>query len=192
MPDSYHHGDLRRTLLHAAAEAIAADGAGALSLRELARRAGVSHAAPAHHFGDRTGLLTALAAEGYRLLAAALTATWQSTGSFLDVGVTYLLFALDHPGHFAVMFEPGLLRTDDGDLRQARAASRELLYGPASRSGAGSYEAGVAAWSLMHGLATLIRAGNLPAEATADPAAFARRVGAHLFTRPPEPARAEE
>lgn len=184
VPDPYHHGDLRRVLLAAAAEAVAADGASALSLRELARRAGVSHAAPAHHFGDKTGLLTALAAEGYRLLAAALAAAWQATGSFLEVGVAYLMFALDHPGHFAVMFEPTLLRADDDELRRARAGSRGLLYGPAGRSGAPSYEAAVAAWSLMHGLATLIRAGNLPAEATADPADFARRVGAHLFASP--------
>ncbi len=66
---AYHHGDLRRALLAAALEAIEESGPAALSLRDLARRAGVSHAAPAHHFGDKAGLLTALAAEGFDLLA---------------------------------------------------------------------------------------------------------------------------
>ncbi|MYW35224.1 helix-turn-helix domain-containing protein, partial [Streptomyces sp. SID2119] len=61
---TYHHGDLRRAILSAALDAIAAEGPAALSLRDLARRAGVSHAAPAHHFKDRTGLLTAVATEG--------------------------------------------------------------------------------------------------------------------------------
>lgn len=69
---AYHHGDLRRALLTAALDAIAQEGPDALSLRDLARRAGVSHAAPAHHFKDRTGLLTAVAAEGYALFADAL------------------------------------------------------------------------------------------------------------------------
>ena len=82
--DSYHHGDLRRTLLVAAAAAIDESGPAALSLRDLARRAGVSHAAPAHHFTDKAGLLTALAAEGFDLLAAALNATRAETGSFLE------------------------------------------------------------------------------------------------------------
>ena len=68
----YHHGDLRRTLLDTALDAVAEHGPAALSLRDVARRAGVSHAAPAHHFGDKTGLLTALAAEGWSGLADAL------------------------------------------------------------------------------------------------------------------------
>src|SRR6266536_5182875 len=71
---AYHHGDLRRALLVAAVEVIEESGPAALSLRDLARRAGVSHAAPQHHFGDKAGLLTAVAAEGYRRLATALEA----------------------------------------------------------------------------------------------------------------------
>jgi AcrR family transcriptional regulator len=67
----YHHGDLRRAILDAAVESISAHGSTALSLREVSRRAGVSHAAPIHHFGDKAGVLTALAAEGYELLAEA-------------------------------------------------------------------------------------------------------------------------
>src|SRR5687768_10681055 len=100
---SYHHGDLRRVLLAEAAAAIADVGPAALSLRELARRAGVSHAAPAHHFGDKTGLLTALAVEGYDLLGSALAASWESEHDFLEVGVAYVGFAVDHPAHFLVM-----------------------------------------------------------------------------------------
>jgi AcrR family transcriptional regulator len=65
----YHHGDLRRALLEAAVQAIAEVGPAAVSLRDLARRVGVSHAAPAHHFGDKAGLLTAVAADGFRRLA---------------------------------------------------------------------------------------------------------------------------
>src|SRR2546423_2801057 len=105
---AYHHGDLRRTLLAAAVEAIAEHGPAAISLRDLARRADVSHAAPAHHFGDKAGLLTAIAAEGYLLLAAALHDAAARTGSFLEVGVAYVGFAVDQPAHFAVMYRPDL------------------------------------------------------------------------------------
>src|SRR5437763_13451961 len=116
----YHHGDLRRTLLAAAAEAIAEHGPAAISLRDLARRADVSHAAPAHHFGDKAGLLTALAAEGYGLLAAALGEAAERTGSFLEVGVAYVGFAVDHPAHFAVMYRPDLYHAGDPLVAEAR------------------------------------------------------------------------
>ena len=86
----YHHGDLRRAVLDAAVAAIAESGPAALSLRDLARRAEVSHAAPAHHFGDKAGVLTALAAEGYALLGDALLETHDRTGDFLEVGVAYV------------------------------------------------------------------------------------------------------
>src|SRR5918998_1426102 len=92
----YHHGNLRRAVLDAAITAIAESGPDALSLRQLATRIGVSHGAPAHHFGDRAGLLTAVAAEGYELLAEALTAAQRQAGDFLDVGVAYVRFAVEH------------------------------------------------------------------------------------------------
>src|SRR5918998_1032836 len=95
----YHHGQLRQVILAAAVDALAESGPARLSLRELARRAGVSHAAPAHHFGDKAGLLTAVAAEGYTLLAEALTAAQQLAGDFLDVGVAYVRFAVEHRAH---------------------------------------------------------------------------------------------
>ncbi|MGW0331185.1 TetR/AcrR family transcriptional regulator [Streptomyces sp. NPDC003011] len=159
---AYHHGDLRRTILTAALDVIAADGPSALSLRDLARRAGVSHAAPAHHFKDRTGLLTAIAAEGFGLLAG----TVREAADLKDAGVRYVRFARDHPAHFAVMFAPGLLRPDDLELTTARALATDALRDAVSavRSadfGIDARLAGVAAWSLAHGFATLLLGHNL-------------------------------
>jgi AcrR family transcriptional regulator len=133
----YHHGDLRRVLLEAAVEAIDEVGPAALSLRDLARRAGVSHAAPAHHFGDKAGLLTAVAADGFRRLAATLGDAYRATGSFLEVGVAYVRFAVTHRAHFEVMFRPELYRADDPALAQARDAARSLLYPPAAEAADG-------------------------------------------------------
>lgn len=125
---TYHHGDLRRALLAAAAEAITENGVAALSMRDLARRAGVSHAAPAHHFGDKAGLLTALATEGYELLARALATSRLASNSFLEMGVSYVRFAVTRRAHFEVMFRPDLYHADDPDLLAARARSGDALY----------------------------------------------------------------
>ena len=112
----YHHGDLRRALLDTALEAVGEQGPAAVSLRDVARRAGVSHAAPTHHFRDKTALLTALAAEGWSLLADALRDVSTDGGDFAELGVAYVLFATAHPAHFAVMRAPGLARADDPEL----------------------------------------------------------------------------
>jgi AcrR family transcriptional regulator len=155
----YHHGDLPRSFIAAAVERIARDGPAALSLRELARDLGVSHAAPRHHFGDRVGLLTAIAIEGFRGLDEALETAWRETRSLLELGVAYVRFATAHPGHFAVMFRPDILRDDDPALVAARDATwRRLLDGVAGMPGIEPGEreaAATAAWSLTHGLATL-------------------------------------
>jgi AcrR family transcriptional regulator len=182
----YHHGDLRRALLQAALQAIAEVGPAAVSLRDLARRTGVSHAAPAHHFGDKAGLLTAVATDGFRRLAATLGETYQATGSFLEVGVAYVRFAVTHRAHFEVMFRPELYRPDDPELVQARDAARALLYPPAAEAannpdGEGAVRAGVAAWSLVHGLATLWLNHNLPPQLGDDPQQITREVAHHLF-----------
>jgi AcrR family transcriptional regulator len=178
----YHHGDLRRVLLEAAVEAIDEAGPAALSLRDLARRAGVSHAAPAHHFGDKAGLLTAVAADGFRLLAATLGDAYRATGSFLEVGVAYARFAVTHRAHFEVMFRPELYRSDDPELAQARDAARSLLYPPAADgSGGDDLRAAVAAWSLVHGLITLWLNRNLPPQLGDDPEQIVREVARYLF-----------
>jgi AcrR family transcriptional regulator len=187
----YHHGDLRRVLLAAAVEAVAERGPAQVSLRELARRAGVSHAAPAHHFGDKAGLLTAVAEEGYRLLAAELRAAWAETGRFLDVGVAYVRFAIRHRAHFEVMFRPELYRPDEPSLLAARRSAAEMLFGPAGSMRGDDREfdpvlAGVAAWSLVHGLVILWLNGNLPPELGRDPEAIARSVARYLFAPGPD------
>ncbi|HET9007535.1 MAG TPA: TetR/AcrR family transcriptional regulator [Actinomycetes bacterium] len=179
----YHHGDLPRALLEAAVEAIEEVGPAALSLRDLARRAGVSHAAPAHHFGDKAGLLTALAVEGYDRLADELGGAGDD---LLEVGVAYVRFAVDHRAHFEVMFRPELYRPDDPELIQAREQARALLYPPAAEAAntpdsGGDIRAGVAAWSLVHGLATLWLNHNLPPQLGDDPEQITRDVAHYLF-----------
>jgi AcrR family transcriptional regulator len=181
----YHHGDLRRALLEAALQAIAEVGPAAVSLRDLARRTGVSHAAPAHHFGDKAGLLTAVATDGFERLAATLRETYQATGSFLEVGVAYVRFAVTHRAHFEVMFRPELYRTNDPNLVRARDAARALLYPPAADLANGpdgdEVRAAVAAWSLVHGLATLWLNHNLPPQLGDDPEQITREVAHYLF-----------
>jgi AcrR family transcriptional regulator len=180
----YHHGDLRRVLLQAAVEVIQESGPAAVRLRDLARRAGVSHAAPAYHFGDKAGLLSAVAADGFRRLAETLREAHERSGDLLEVGVAYVRFAVTHRAHFEVMFRPELYRTDDPEVVAARQASRALLYGPVTGRPEplpDDLPAAVAAWSLVHGLATLWLNGNLPPQLGDDPERIARDAARHLF-----------
>jgi len=175
----YHHGDLRAALLRAAVDAIGQAGPAGMSLRDVARRAGVSHAAAAYHFGDKAGLLTAVAAQGYRMLTQELQNARDSGRGFLEVGVAYVRFAVSHRAHFEVMYRPELYRPDDSEVREARAGAAVLLYGTASPD-AGQLAAGAAAWSLVHGLATLWLNGNLPPQLGTDPEEITRRVAPYL------------
>lgn len=174
----YHHGDLRRAVLDAAVAAITEHGPAGISLRDLARRAGVSHAGPVHHFGDKAGVLTALAAEGFDLLADALAA--ESDRDFVEVGVAYVRFAIAHRAHFEVMFRPELHREGDAALAVARDRAGALLTSGAS-SVSDDAMAGVAAWSLMHGFANLWLTGALRAELQEDPDTAARAIARLLF-----------
>ncbi|MEO3775169.1 TetR/AcrR family transcriptional regulator [Micromonospora sp. B9E7] len=181
---AYHHGDLRRALLAAALDAIREVGPGALSLRDLARRAGVSHAAPTHHFGDKAGLLTTLAAQGFDLLAQTLAA---ANDDLLEAGVAYVDFAVTHRAYFEVMFRPELYRADDPELLTARERA-----GAALRSGVAALPTGgapadtdrdaLAAWSIAHGFATLWLAGALPHRVGDSPREAARAVLRRLTT----------
>lgn len=118
----YHHGSLRSTILEAAIDYIAEYGPASLSLRELARRAGVSHAAPAHHFGNKTGVFTAIATEGFRLVAETTQAT-EGPSAMGAAGSAYLRFAVSHPAHFMIMSRPDLYDGEDAELIAARSAS---------------------------------------------------------------------
>jgi AcrR family transcriptional regulator len=185
----YHHGDLRQAVLTAAIAVLGESGPTQLSLRDLARRAGVSHAAPAHHFGDKAGLLTAVAAQGYDLLADTLSAARQRSADFLEVGVAYVRFAVDHRAHFEVMFRPDLYRPDDPEVATARQRAADALYGgvrsvAATGRGPDIPLAGVAAWSLVHGFATLWLNHALPPGLGDDPQAAARAVAALMFRTP--------
>ncbi|MFI0355409.1 TetR/AcrR family transcriptional regulator [Actinomadura sp. 9N407] len=177
----YHHGNLRRVIIDAAVEAITESGTATWSLRELARRAGVSHAAPAHHFGDKAGLLTAVAAEGYRLFADALAA---GGDDFLEVGTSYVRFATDQRGYFEVMFRPALYRADDAEVIACRDAAGAILARGA-RTVSGDPERArtieIAAWSVVHGFAELWLSGALPDDIGDSPADAARSMLSVLF-----------
>jgi AcrR family transcriptional regulator len=179
--DTYHHGDLKATILGEAAALVAERGAAALSLRELARAAGVSHAAPAHHFTDRRGLFTALATEGFRMLADALAG---ARPDFLDAALAYVRFAIDHPGHYAVMFDKSLYDAADQGLVVAEtAAGAELAAGVRTlddpRANDDPQAAALAAWSLVHGFSLLWL--NKAIDNDTDPIATVHRVAGMLY-----------
>ncbi|MBI9113402.1 TetR/AcrR family transcriptional regulator [Sanguibacter suaedae] len=175
----YHHGDLRAVLLSEAASVVAADGPDALTLRGLARRAGVSHAAPAHHFRDRRGLLTALATEGFVRLERAM----RSAPTFLETAVAYVEFATGAGrGHYAVMFDSSRTDPRDPDLEAARTAAGQVLLDGTGTVEPRSADAPLAAFALVHGLATLVMSGALRAtHPGADVGDLTRRAARVLF-----------
>jgi AcrR family transcriptional regulator len=175
----HHHGGLRQTLVEAAVATIGDVGPAAMSLREVARRAGVTHPAAAYHFGDKAGLLTAVAAEGYRLLGDALSEAQQRTGDFLEVGVAYVRFAVTHRAYFEVMYRPELYDRADPAVQEARAAAGALLY-RSPHPDARQLSEGIAAWAITHGIATLWLNGNLPPQLGDDPEQITRVVACHL------------
>ena len=163
----YHHGDLRRAVLDGALAAIEAHGPAALSLRDVARRAGVSHAAPAHHVGDKAGVLGAIAAEGYLKVAEVTRDALERGESFMDGGLAYIRFAIENRAYFEVMFRPDLYGADRPDVVAARAAAGAVLadavrdeLGP-DASEEDVIGGVVTVWSFCHGFATLWLTGNL-------------------------------
>lgn len=128
----YHHGDLPRALREAALQLIEERGTASLTLSEVARRVGVSHAAPYRHYADKAALLTALSAEGAHLLADQVGAALASAGTdprarFLDAGYAYVRFAVDNPAYFQAMFASECDREDPAAVA-ARERSLGLLY----------------------------------------------------------------
>jgi AcrR family transcriptional regulator len=164
----YHHGDLRTAALERVAAVVAEMGPGAVTMRGVATDLGVTHTALGHAFGSRRGMLTALAVDGYRELGERMRG---AGGGLLAIGLAYVRFGLERPGHFAVMFEPELLDGSDATLAQARAATRDGLRRAVEGMVGESREAAaatLAAWSLMHGLVHLERSGMVSGSGLAD------------------------
>ncbi|SDR87411.1 TetR/AcrR family transcriptional regulator [Bradyrhizobium canariense] len=166
---SYHHGALRDALLEAAERVLERDGLSGLTLRAVAREAGVSHAAPTHHFGDLTGLVSELAAIGFRQFNAAMAAA--STASLpleraLARAKAYVGYAQAHPGMYGLMFRTERLDMSRPSLHEAANASFAGLAGAIGASRhehieekALSLDQGAAiarAWSLVHGFTMLL------------------------------------
>jgi AcrR family transcriptional regulator len=171
----YHHGDLHEALLRAAEQVLERDGLAGLTLRAVAREAGVSHAAPTHHFGDLTGLLSELAAIGFRQFGAAMAAARASAATLPERGMAsakaYVAYAQAHPGMYGLMFRSERLDYSRPSLHEASEAS---FAGLARGVGASRQEqisgeslsldqaaAIASAWSLVHGFTMLLLEGRL-------------------------------
>lgn len=169
---SYHHGALREALLAAAESLLLEQGVDAFSLRACARRAGVSHAAPAHHFGDARGLLTAFATVGFERMAALMqryrdSAPADPVQRLLAVGQAYIDFALVNRAHFQLMFGSDRLDAGDAALAAAAQATADMLgQAMAAVMAAGQLPPAslqprlLLAWSAVHGFATLVTEGQ--------------------------------
>jgi len=179
-PKSPEHLDVKRAVLDAAIEIIATDGPEALSMREVARRADISHQAPYHHFTDRAGILAAISEEGFRAFAAEFRATLSSSSSPLtDCLRTYVRFAMEHKGHFRVVFRSDICGVETHEPTRAAADEAFLalldfaaLVNPAAAQGPDAFTLPTLLWSQAHGLATLLIDGplrnKLPPELTID------------------------
>jgi AcrR family transcriptional regulator len=170
----YHHGDLRAALLDTVGRIIRERGIAFVSIREVARRASVSHAAPAHHFRNKSGLLTAFAAQGYDRLADTISEAIASAHATTPpdvveaMGRGYVRFALDNREHFGIMFRAELLDSQDEQYVRATDRAFAALRDTAARAVSEGYLNGAdpmltaaSAWSLVHGLAALWLSGRM-------------------------------
>jgi AcrR family transcriptional regulator len=183
----YHHGHLREVLLQAAIQLIAEVGPAGFTLREVARRAGVSHNAPYRHFPDREGLLAAVAAQGFRELTQAMVEAAQqeskAVGQLKCAGLAYVEFALRRPEHFTVMFDSPVARRKSPDYADAaEEAFRTLVSLVKNGQVEKQLPAGdlgqftLLAWSMVHGIAKLATAKRLPYKSKAEILKFAKFV----------------
>ena len=187
-PRPYHHGALRSALVAEAVRLLAEGDPAALSLRELARRLGVSPAAPYRHFADKDALLAAVAQEGFERLSVELEAAAEAhpdapLRQLTDTGWAYVRFALAQPQYFQVMF--GRAATPPSKYPQLLTAGQSA-FGILQRVIDGGQRAGqvgagdphalaVAAWTQVHGLATLLLEGQLPTRDDTECEALVRR-----------------
>jgi AcrR family transcriptional regulator len=171
--NAYHHGDLRRALIAAARRILEQEGIAALSLRAAARVAGVSQAAPYHHFADRDALLSAVAAEGFDGLADAMRSRMEKAAdasrALVAAGEGYVAFAVANPALFQIMFGASMKApgADPGRLEAGARAYAALEHAVAGVARSGRHEpqeiaiACLRAWSMAHGLAKLLVEGAI-------------------------------
>jgi len=161
---AYHHGDLREALIQAGIDILEEKGLDALSLRETARRAGVSHAAPYHHFADKNALLAGIAHRGFQIqreeMAHRAKSAKRATDGLQAYGMIYALFAQRHPALFRLMYSHLRFTPDQaGALDRANTGVYpEMIDGIRQATGCDEAEArmvGLLLWSAMHGLAML-------------------------------------
>lgn len=171
----YHHGALREALLQAAERVLEREGLAGLTLRAVAREAGVSHAAPTHHFGDLTGLVSELAAIGFRQFNAAMVSACDAATTPLERLLArpkaYVAYAQAHPGMYGLMFRTERLDYSRPSLHEAAEASfaglanaigamrQEQISGDALTLNQGAAIA--RAWSMVHGFTMLLLDGRL-------------------------------
>jgi AcrR family transcriptional regulator len=188
--DRYHHGDLRRALLQAAVRTIGQHGVAALTLRGVGSTLGVSRTALYRHFTDKAALLAAVAAEGFRMLRAELSESWERGGrgrrGFAAMGVAYVRFAASHPSHYRVMFGADvsaehhamfgadIFGAEHADLAQEGAGAFQVLadaivalqeHRQARRDD--PRQMAMFVWATTHGVAMLAIDGRLGQEASA-------------------------
>ena len=162
----YHHGDLRRQLIAVGEEVLAERGLAGLSLREVARRLGVSHNAPFKHFASREALLAAMAEQGFEDLAARLAGAMvgDPLAAMTGRALAYVTFALERPAVFRLMFGGQV----DAAQHPALAERAEASLRGITRHIAGAYgeealdEATLSAWAFVHGLSNLLLDGQIP------------------------------
>jgi AcrR family transcriptional regulator len=163
----YHHGDLRRTLVQAALQVVDTQGAAAVTLREVARMAGVSHQAPYRYFQDRTDLLATVAEEGLRMLHAELVEQTRlapdSSAALRAIAIAYVGFAVKNPARFRIMYGAEAASFHDRpSLAAASDAIFNLLTGTIAEvqrtlaSDVDTLDYALSAWSMVHGLAMLL------------------------------------
>ena len=170
-PRSYHHGDLKEALVEAAVSIIRAKGVEALTIRDVAKRTGVSPAAPYRHFPDRRSLIAAVAERGFIRLQQAMIAGMESARGregFKQVAIAYVEFGLNNPAEYRVMFGPEA--ADTTDFPSLRETSRAVLGGVAEAVtqlqkakliGKGdAWLIAAALWSTLHGLVMLVLDGQ--------------------------------
>ena len=159
----YHHGNLRQTLLEVALRILEREGEAGIGLRDLARAVGVSPAAPYRHFDSRAALLEALAVTGFQRFTARMDAVTASEpdNPVAAMGKTYVIFALQNPNLFRLMFSPSLKKDGRPGLRMAADAAFDTLR----RAVGGDTQSGrikaLAAWAKVHGLAVLMLDGQI-------------------------------